>query len=125
MARLEHVNVTVADPGATAEWLDKVFGWKLRWKGPSLGGGETAHIGGQDFYVAAYAPPDQSEAAVDSYHIHGGLNHIAVTVDDLDATEEKVRAAGFETHSHADYEPGQRFYFHDGDGIEWEVVSYA
>lgn len=46
-------------------------------------------------------------------------------VDDLDATEKKVAAAGFEPHSHADYEPGRHFYFHDDDGIEFEVVSYA
>ncbi len=32
---------------------------------------------------------------------------------------------GSQTHSHADYEPGRRFYFHDEDGIEFEVVSYA
>jgi catechol 2,3-dioxygenase-like lactoylglutathione lyase family enzyme len=53
------------------------------------------------------------------------LNHVGVVVEDLDATEAKVRAAGFAPHSHADYEPGRRFYFHDRDGIEFEVVSYA
>jgi len=53
------------------------------------------------------------------------LNHIGVQVDDLDATEARVIAAGLLPFSHADYEPGRRFYFLDPDGIEYEVVSYA
>ncbi len=52
------------------------------------------------------------------------LNHIGVEVDDLDATEARVVAAGLTPFSHADYEPGRRFYFLDPDGIEYEVVSY-
>ena len=35
-----------------------------------------------------------------------------------------VVAAGLTPFSHADYEPGRRFYFLDPDGIEYEVVSY-
>lgn len=34
-------------------------------------------------------------------------------------------AAGFTPFNHGDYEPGRRFYFLDGDGIEYEIVSYA
>jgi len=45
-------------------------------------------------------------------------------VDDLDAVETRVKDAGFATHSHADYEPGRRFYFNDADNIEIEVVTY-
>ena len=126
MATLEHVNVTVSDIDATAAWLTRVFGWKERWKGGSIHNGTTAHVGGDDFYVALYTPPAGPGAACDeSYFVRGGLNHVAVVVDDLDATEAQVAASGFTPHSHADYEPGRRFYFRDGDGIEWEVVSYA
>ncbi|GKY86793.1 VOC family protein [Sinisalibacter aestuarii] len=125
MGALEHVNVTVSDPSATAAWLAEAFGWRTRWQGPAIHGGETAHVGGDDFYVALYAPKVQSEPAVDSYGIRGGLNHIGVVVDDIAATEARVKALGFRPFNHADYEPGRRFYFHDGDGVEWEVVSYA
>lgn len=124
MAILEHVNVTVSDPVATADWLGRVFGWRLRWLGPAIHGGKTAHVGGDDFYVALYAPTKQSAPAVESYGIRGGLNHIGVVVDDFDAAEKAVVAAGFQPHSHADYEPGRRFYFHDHDRIEWEVIAY-
>ena len=42
----------------------------------------------------------------------------------LIASEAAIKAHGFETGNHGDYEPGRRFYFHDADGIEYEVVSY-
>lgn len=55
---------------------------------------------------------------------NGSLNHIAVVVDDLDATEAKIKAHGCITSNHRDYEPGRRFYFHDADEIDCEVVEY-
>jgi len=45
-------------------------------------------------------------------------------VPDLDAVETRVKEAGFIPKSHANYEPGRRFYFDGPDGIEFEVVSY-
>ena len=42
---LEHVNLTVSDPRQTAQMLEMIFGWKIRWEGPSLHGGRTIHIG--------------------------------------------------------------------------------
>jgi len=54
-----------------------------------------------------------------------GLNHIASVVDDLEAVEKPVRAEGLEPHTYGDYEPGRRFYFHDNDRVEYEIVSYA
>lgn len=125
MGVLEHVNLTVSDPSATAAWLSEVFGWQVRWRGAAIHGGETVHVGGENFYAALYAQPGQSAPAVSSYRIRGGLNHVGVVVDDLAATEAKVTAHGFAPNKHADYEPGRRFYFRDGDGIEWEVVSYS
>ena len=53
------------------------------------------------------------------------LNHVGIQVEDLDAVEERVVAAGLVPFSHGDYEPGRRFYFMDWDGIEFEIVSYA
>jgi hypothetical protein len=53
------------------------------------------------------------------------LNHIGVVVEDLNAAEARVIAAGFMPRSHTDYEPGKRFYFDDHDGIEFEVISYS
>ena len=92
------------------------------------GAGYTVHVGTDDTYVAVYsgAQPDQIVPKRDeSYMTRGGLNHIGVVVDDLDAVEAKVIAMGLTPKSHADYEPGRRFYFDDPDGVEIEVISYA
>ena len=53
------------------------------------------------------------------------MNHVGVQVDDLDAVEAKVAAAGLKPFGHGDYEPGRRFYFFDWNHIEFEVVSYG
>ena len=53
-------------------------------------------------------------------HVHGESRDRGGAMVSL---METYRAAGFEPHSHADYEPGRRFYFRDHDSIEWEVVS--
>jgi glyoxylase I family protein len=124
-AALEHVNVTVSDPLKTAERLCDLFGWKIRWKGDAKYDGFTVHVGADDTYLAVYAKGTPGDPAAESYFTRGGLNHIGVTVDDLDAVEARVKAMGYAPYNHADYEPGRRFYFDDEDGIEFEVVSYA
>ncbi|MGJ8610282.1 MAG: VOC family protein [Octadecabacter sp.] len=126
MGRLEHVNVTVADPDASAALLGAVFGWRVRWAGPAIHGGYSVHVGSETSYVAFYTGAEGGvmDAQQSSYAQKAGLNHIAVVVDDLDAVEAKVIARGYETHSHADYEPGRRFYFREENGIEIEVVEY-
>lgn len=122
---LEHVNITVSDPRATADWLERVFGWHVRWEGEAMAGGWTMHVGTDDAYVALYNPGKDIGTPGTSYGTRGGLNHWAVVVDDLDAIEARVKAEGFKPVNHADYEPGRRFYFHDHDDVEVEVVSYA
>lgn len=125
-ATLEHVNVTVSDPDRTAALMCDLFGWRVRWKGPSKMGGRTVHVGEEDTYLAVYAwRTDPGDATGKSYEAKGGLNHIGVVVDDLDAVERRVIAAGYEPFNHMDYEPGRRFYFRDDDNIEFEIVSYA
>lgn len=126
MARLEHVNVTVQDPDATAKMLIDLFGWEVRWQGDAIHGGRTVHVGTGDDYLALYTGPGGQEQspAQNSYLQRAGLNHIGVVVEDLDATEARVKALGYEPHSHADYEPGRRFYFHEENGVEIEVVCY-
>ncbi|RVT84408.1 VOC family protein [Rhodobacteraceae bacterium CCMM004] len=124
-ATLEHVNVTVPDPDATAARLCDLFGWHVRWRGASIHGGTSVHVGTDDSYVAVYSGPGPQTPPDDTYRQIGGLNHIGVVVDDLSAAEARVEEAGLTPHSHADYEPGRRFYFRDGDGVEYEVVSYA
>ena len=122
--RIEHVNITVTDPDRAARLMGDVFGWEIRWQGPAMNGGRTIHVGSKDHYLALYAPPP-SVAGERKYPKSRPLNHIGVEVDDLDATEARVIAAGLQPTHHGNYNPGRRFYFDDPDGIEYEVISYA
>lgn len=118
--RLEHVNITVSDPAAAAKLMADVFGWCVRWQGPAGIGGHTIHVGSEDHYLALYAPP----GGIRAWPKGQPLNHIGIEVDDLDAVESRVLAAGLTPFSRGDYHPGRRFYFLDTNGIEYEVVSY-
>jgi len=124
-AILEHINVTVTDPTKTSDMLCSLFGWHIRWQGASLGDGKSIHVGTDDQYLAIYSHDAVKRNAGSSYANSGGLNHIGVIVEDLDAIEKRVLDAGYETNNHGDYDPGRRFYFRDQDNIEFEVISYA
>lgn len=117
---LEHVNISVTDPDRSAALLERLCGWKERWRGPSMLGGRTIHVGTDRQYVALYTG-DQVKG---DFTKGAPLNHVALEVDDLAGAEGVVKEAGLEPFGHGDYEPGERFYFFDWDGIEWEVVSY-
>ncbi len=122
---LEHINITPTDPHGFIERLIQIFDWKIRWHGEAIHGGESFHVGDENSYLAIYVPPSDTEIDDPIRFKPVRLNHIGITVDDLDGTEEKVKALGITTRSHADYEPGRRFYYDDPSGIEIEVVSYA
>ena len=120
-ATLEHVNVTTFAAQETAQLMVQAFGWHIRWEGPAKLGGHSIHVGTDGSYVALYTPPEDLKQA----RSEGQPNHVGVLVGDLDATEIKIRAAGYQPYAHADYEPGRLFYFRDRGGVEFEVVSYA
>lgn len=122
---LEHINVTVSNAAKTAELYCDLFDWKIRWQGTSIHGGTTYHVGSDTSYIAIYENPESKGSQESSYHHYNGLNHLGIVVDDLDGVEKRILDRGYKPRSHADYEPGRRFYFEDGDGIEIEVISYA
>ena len=114
----------MAEPEKTAAWMQTVFGWRIRWQGPALNTGYTVRVGPAAQYLALYCPSDLQKTPSDPHSFLGGLGHIGVCVHDLVACEARVKKVGFTPPEHAEYEPGSRFYFHDFDGIENEVVSY-
>ena len=120
---IEHVNVTVSNPEASAAMLIDLFDWHIRWNGKAQLGGDTIHVGNDRFYLAVYA---LKLGGAKLQHKKGApLNHIGIVVDDLDEVERRVIARGLTPFSHGDYDPGRRFYFFDPDGIEYEIVSYG
>ncbi len=118
---LEHANISVTDPERSAELLIQMLSWHERWRGPSQKHGWTIHVGDETSYIALYT----GDHVKGDYAKGQPLNHLAFTVDDLDAAEKVVANAGLKPFGHDDYDPGKRFYFFDWDGIEFEVVSYA
>lgn len=122
--RLEHINITVPDPKATAEMLSAIFGWHIRWEGAAKDDGLSIHVGEADSYVALYSPGTPLKEAENTYGRVNGLNHLGVAVDDLEAVEARVQQRGLTAYSHGDNEPGRRFYFDDENGLEIEVVQY-
>jgi catechol 2,3-dioxygenase-like lactoylglutathione lyase family enzyme len=118
---LEHVNINVSDIERSAALLEALMGWHVRWRGPSMLGGETIHVGGKNNYIAVYTRGPIAERFAKGLP----LNHVGLVVDDLDAAEAVVKEAGLVPFNHAGYEPGRRFYFFDWDGIEFEIVSYG
>lgn len=124
-ATLEHINYCTPDSLKTAAWMADVFGWKIRWQGDGGEGGRTIHMGGEHHYLALHCPSKKLQPWRKDYAMVGQMNHIGVLVNNLDETEEKVKSAGFTPVSHADYEPGRRFYFYDDAGVEFEVISYS
>lgn len=123
-ARLEHANITVADPEAFAELLCRLFDWKVRWSGPALDGGRTVHVGDEDTYLALYTHDEVVETAEARYAATPSLNHIGVVVKDLEQVERRVTDNGLVSGNHQDYEPGKRFYIETPFAVEVEVISY-
>ena len=120
--RLEHVNISVTDAQRTAGLFETLCGWHRRWEGPAMNDGHTIHLGDDHAYVSIYTNP----TIAGDFSKGAPMNHIGIAVDDLDAAEAVVIAAGLEPFSHSQYNPGPRsFYFFDWDGIEFEMVSYA
>ena len=107
-----HVHINSADPAEQKRF------WQL------LGGKVV------EFYDGELIQFPNLVITIDEKKPTGGtrgssVNHIGCEVPDVRETVGKVKAAGYAPHSHADYEPGKRFYFHDEDGIEFELVSYG
>ncbi|MEP5937436.1 MAG: VOC family protein [Erythrobacter sp.] len=119
--QIEHANLTVTNPARSAELFKQLCGWHERWSGNAQNGGETIHVGSETTYLALYT----NDSASGGYSKGQPLNHVGLLVDDLDGAEKVVIASGLKPFGHDDYEPGERFYFYDWDGIEFEVVSYA
>jgi len=84
-ARVEHINLTVGDPDATAKMMVELFNWRIRWRGEAIHGGYTVHVGGTDTYVALYNSGQAQEPihSEGTYNSLMALNHLGIVVDDL------------------------------------------
>lgn len=122
---LEHVNLTVRDLERSVAWYRELLGWDVRWEGKATGEEglvRAAHVGDARCYLALFEA--EQPGAVGADYGHAGFNHFGLVVDDLAATRARAVALGVTPHVEYEYEPGRRFYVHDPDGIEIELVAY-
>jgi predicted enzyme related to lactoylglutathione lyase len=111
MARLNYVEMTVGDVAVTKAFYEGAFGWTMTRFGPSYAATTT---GDTDVGLQG----DAAEARTVPLPV--------IDVDDLDAAEQAVVAAGGVIVVPAfDFPGGRRFHFTDPAGNEMAVVKAA
>ena len=119
---LEHVNLTVSDLERSAKFYRELFGYRTRWRGKTAQGQPAVHVGNDHHYIALFQAERPGKFERDYGDV--GMNHLGLIVHDLGDMKSRLQRLGVDPHHEADYEPGQRLYFFDPDGIEVELVQY-
>jgi lactoylglutathione lyase len=127
--RYDHVHLRSADPDAMGRFFETMFGAEVKrdiYPPGTLYPGQmrvSMNVGGQKVLVAPAHPHDPTAAAPQFPYY--GVEHIGLTVDDVDAACEELRAKGAEiaigplTRS-----PGVRLAFVRGpEGVMVELVQ--
>lgn len=115
----DHVHLRSPDPEATARWLRDVLGGEIV-RGP---GRIDVRLGGANIFIAEVRPGDGASAPPP--HPHQGLDHIGLTVKDIDAVATEIKAKGVEfTQEPTTIRPGVRICFIRGpQGISVELLE--
>jgi catechol 2,3-dioxygenase-like lactoylglutathione lyase family enzyme len=98
--RYDHVHLRSPDPDATARFFETMFGAEVKrsvYPPGTLYPGQqriTMRLGGQTVLIAP-PHPHEPNATAPSFP-HYGLEHIGLTVDDVDVAVEELRAKGAE-----------------------------
>ena len=125
MPTLEHVNITVSDIERSTDFYRRILDLEVRWRGDSITGQPSIHIGTDTGYLALYQTASPG-GRVDDDAEALGQNHIGWLVDsatEYEAVQERLDEADL-VHHEMIYPPGRRTYFFDPDGYEIELVLY-
>ncbi len=124
--RLEHANMIVRDIDATIRFLQTAFpDFTIRHDSKGADGPRWVHIGTDATYIALNEASVEPEQHWEPYTGIPGVNHLAYEVDDVDALQERLTAAGYTDSTVANNHPyRKRVYFYDPDGNDWEFVQY-
>jgi catechol 2,3-dioxygenase-like lactoylglutathione lyase family enzyme len=124
-ARLDHANLIVRDIDETIRFLQTAFpDFRVRGGGTGPTGARWVHVGNDDTYLALNQATADAEPWT-PYAGKPGLNHLGFAVDDADALQARLRAAGYKDSTVPNSHPARRrVYFYDKEGNDWEFVEY-
>ncbi len=123
---IEHANITVKSITESGRLLQAAFpAFRIRGEGDSLDK-HWVHIGDDVTYLTLNEPLEKSGTLLEKDYTLSGLNHVAFVVDDLDAVNQRLQAAGYANDEKFQEESStrRRHYYVDGNGLEWEFVQY-
>lgn len=106
----EHIHLRSPDPEATAAWYNSNLGAEVV-RSPQADGAVRVdlNLSGQKVFIALARPGEAAEAPTSPYL---GLDHIGLTVDDIDAAVAELKAKGVAfTMEPATIRPGVRIAF--------------
>lgn len=127
-AYLEHANITVPDMDAAIAFLTTAcpeFAIRHDTIHP-VSGIRWVHLGTPTSYFALQEPhkgrtPEDHRRPYDDI----GVNHLGLIVDDFDAVEARLEAAGYKRGMPVEPHPARkRAYWYDHAGFEWEFIEY-
>ncbi|MBV9248655.1 MAG: VOC family protein [Acetobacteraceae bacterium] len=127
--RYDHVHLRSTDPDAMGRFFETMFGAEVKrdtYPPGTLYPGQlrvTMNLGGQKVLIAPAHPHDPTGLA--PRFPYYGLEHIGLTVDDVDAAVEELRRLGAEIAvGPVTRQPGTRLAFVRGpEGVMVELVQ--
>jgi catechol 2,3-dioxygenase-like lactoylglutathione lyase family enzyme len=124
-ARMEHANLHVRHFDDAVRFLTAAFP-DFHVRSESVENGlRWMHIGTDDNYIALNETVIDRNPNLEPYNGSPGVNHLGYVVDDVDALQERLSAAGFRDSTYPNNHPHRkRVYFYDADGNDWEFVQY-
>jgi catechol 2,3-dioxygenase-like lactoylglutathione lyase family enzyme len=123
--RMEHANLHVRHFDDAVRFLQTAFpDFKVRSES-ERDGVRWMHIGTDETYIALNETHSERDPQAKPYNGNPGVNHLGYDVDDVDALQQRLSAAGFEDSTYPNKHPHRkRVYFMDADGNDWEFVQY-
>jgi catechol 2,3-dioxygenase-like lactoylglutathione lyase family enzyme len=123
--RMEHANLHVRHFEDAVRFLKTAFP-DFEVRSESVRDGlRWMHIGTDETYIALNETSFDGSAGKKPYDRKPGINHLGYEVDDVDALQRRLSAAGFRDSTYPNNHPHRkRVYFYDADGNDWEFVQY-
>ena len=128
MTSIEHLNITVPDIDAAAEFIQLIVpDFKVRKTAISEIGYRWMHIGNEHAYFSLQEPHSGfAPASPNEGYVNFGVNHIGIIIEDAAATEALLLKQGYKPSSDMIVDTHRkRIYFFDKTGVEWEMTEYT